>query len=799
MCRRHLLVLAGGMLATLGFAQTHLNPITIRFACSSSGKNLARLQRPVRQIEALNPDIHVKVEPIVDNYDNKLLSMLAAEVQPDAAYLNPNRFIMFAGKGALIPLDNFPDLHGPEVDLAGRYQNLVKAFQFQGKQYAIPRDVACSAYIFYNKLAFDRAGIPYPDGSWTWDTKVRPELREKDFGWVMDRLTIKDPDRSQPKQYAFTSSWPQLFMESLLASSNVQMWDSDEHPTKLYLDNPMAVEVFRFASDCFNKYHWIPSNNDISLGAGSTMQDEFRKGHIAMLESGAWDIQDMRLKHTGEWDIAPFPRFARANSDYLPGEGAGAAMFRGTKYPEQTWKWIKYYTGVRALTEMAHDGESQPSIRRLAITPGIWLPAKGATGPDAMPAHLAISDEVAQRVRNRQLPDYFSGIANDIQGTYYGVLTGEKEPGTALADLQRDEPKRLALELSRVNGSAFPTKPAFAIAVLIVAGIVGWVFWPERNLKRTRNEKSENRSGFLFIAPWIVGIAFTIGPMLYSLILSFAASDIIQPPTWRGLGNYADALNPTVDDTLFVSLRQTFIFTALSIPIGLSASLALALLLNQKVRGVPIFRALYYLPSLASAVAMSLIWMRMFDRDKGIINAILYGGDGKSGFLHIGPVLSNWIGTPGEPINWLGNSHTVIPAFIIMGLWGAGAGTVILLAGLQGIPEMYFEAATLDGATAFQKFRKITLPLLSPTLFFSLITGFIGALQVFSQAFVITGGGPDRATMFYMVWLYQKAFGELRMGYASALAWILFVIIMAGTAIQLTLAKRWVHYEGEIK
>jgi len=287
--------------------------------------------------------------------------------------------------------------------------------------------------------------------------------------------------------------------------------------------------------------------------------------------------------------------------------------------------------------------------------------------------------------------------------------------------------------------------------------------------------------------------------MIYSLLLSFADSDIIQTPKWRGIGNYADLLNPHVDDTLFVSLKQTFLFAGLSIPAGIVSALSLALLLNQKVKGIPLFRSLYYLPSLASAVAMSLIWMRLFDKDQGLINAFLYGADGRSGFLHLGPFLSNLIGTPGQTINWFGNTKTVIPAFIIMGLWGAGGGTIIFLGGLQGISTSYYEAATLDGAGIVKKFWKVTLPLLTPYVFFSLITGVIGALQVFGQAFVITSGGPDRATLFAVVWLYDQAFGQLKMGYASAIAWILFAVIMVFTVLQLAVAKRWVFYEGDFK
>ena len=774
--------------------------MTIRYACTAGGDNLKLLNGSVRQFEAEHPGIRVKVEPVVDNYENKLLSMVAANVAPDVATFNANRIVMFADRGVLKPLDDFPDLHGPEADLAGRYPNAVRAFSWSGKTYAIPRDIGATAYIYYNKRLFREAGLPYPDGSWTWDTKVRPELRERDFVWTMRRLSRFEPGARRPSVYGFTTSWPQLWMETLLTSSGVRMWDDDRHPTRLFLDDPKVVEVFQFASDCINRDHWMPSNNEVSLGSGATMQDEFRKGHVAMLQSGAWEVREMRKKMREDWDIAPFPRFARGTASDVPGEGGGLGVFAGSAHPREAWEFVKWYCGPKGLIPMARAGESQPSIRALARAPGVWLPGPDAMGPERLPEHLAITDAMALRVRNRQLPDWFQGgVANDLQGTYYGVLAGEKTAKDALGGLQRDEPGKLALALRRIDATPYPFLPALAVGTLIVLGLVAWIYLPERKTRRTRSERAESRSAYGFLVPWLCGLALTVGPMVYSLLLSFAESDMIGTPKWRGLGNYADALNPRIDDTLFVSLRQTFLFAALSIPLGTAAALGLALLLNQRVRGVPLFRALYYLPSLASAVAMSLIWMRLFDKDHGLINAVLYGADGKSGFLHLGPLLSGLVGTPGEPINWLGNVKTVLPAFIVMGLWGAGGGTIIFLAGLQGISTSYYEAATLDGAGALRRFRSVTLPLLTPTLFFSLITGAIGTLQVFSQAFVTTGGGPDRATLFYMVWLYNTAFGQLRMGYASALAWILFVIILAVTVVQLGLSKRWVFYEGELK
>ncbi len=790
------LIAVAAVLALAGTSPA--DPVTVRFAAATGGDNLKLLNRQVREFESSHPGIRIKLEPIADNYENKLLAEYAANIAPDCAGFDANRIVTFAGRGALLPLNAFGDLNSPEVDLNGRYKTIVDALTLDGKLYALPRDVACSAIIYYNKRLFREAGIPYPDGSWTWDTQVRPALREKDFVWTIQQLTKRKAGAAVPYQYGLAPGWPQLWMQTLLMSSNVRMWDSDAHPTKLFLTDPNVVRVFQFAADCLNVYHWMPSNNDVTLGSGSTMQDEFRKGRIAMLQSGAWEVRDMRAKMQEDWDIAPFPRYAHAESAYLPGEGGGVGIFKTSEHPKETWEWIKWYCGRPGLTEIAQSGETQPSIRSLALEPGVWLPPVGSRIP---PEHLAITDALAQRVRNPHLPDWFSaGVeGQDIEGAYYAVLSGERPAKDVLDQLQRDEPAKLALALRRTNSEPYPFKAGLIAGIAIFAAIVFWIYRPEFKRKLSRTEREENRSAYLFLIPWFCGIALTIGPMIYSLLLSLADSDIIQTPKWRGLGNYADLLNVHVDDTLFVSLRQTFLFTAISVPAGLVSALGLALLLNQKVKGIPLFRALYYLPSLASAVAMSLIWMRLFDKDQGLINAFLYGPDGRSGFLHLGPLLSSLAGTPGQNLNWFGNTKTVIPAFVIMGLWGAGGGTIIFLGGLQGISTTYYEAATLDGAGAMRRFWKVTMPLLTPYIFFSLITGIIGALQVFGQAFVITSGGPDRATEFVVVWLYNVAFGQLKMGYACAIAWILFVVILALTVLQLGMAKRWVFYEGELK
>lgn len=263
--------------------------------------------------------------------------------------------------------------------------------------------------------------------------------------------------------------------------------------------------------------------------------------------------------------------------------------------------------------------------------------------------------------------------------------------------------------------------------------------------------------------------------MLTSLYLSFHIYDL-HKLEWVGGENYRRLV--TVDPVFWTSLRVTLIYAFVSVPLGVTGSLALAVLLNQKVRGQRVFRTCFYMPSLVPAVASALVWLWVFNADNGVLNQLL-----------------GWVGLP--PIAWLQDEKWALPAFILMSLWGIGGGRmVIFLAGLQGIPESYQEAALLDGATAWQRFRRITLPLLSPVMFFNLVMGLIGAFQVFTSAYIMTGGGPNDQTRFYALYLFQTAFEQFKLGKASAMAWLLFLILLVLTGIQFAASKRWVHYEG---
>jgi len=301
---------------------------------------------------------------------------------------------------------------------------------------------------------------------------------------------------------------------------------------------------------------------------------------------------------------------------------------------------------------------------------------------------------------------------------------------------------------------------------------------PQAPAQHSRIARRQNLLGYLWISPWLIGIVlFTLGPMVASFVFTFTKYRIISSPIWNGLGNYRYAL--TQDKLFWPSLGRTFYYVLLSVPLGLFGSLLLAALLNQRVRGESIFRTLFYLPSLTPAAAAAILWTWLLHYDVGLVNFVL-----------------SKVGIRGPA--WLGSMQWAIPAIILISLWtGMGGGRMIIfLAGLQGVPQSLYEAADIDGAGRWHKFRHITLPMISPTIFFNLVLGIIGALQVFTTAFITTKGGPGRATWFFALHVYTHAFQYFDMGYACTLAWIMFIILLVFTVAQVRLSDQWVYYAG---
>jgi multiple sugar transport system permease protein len=773
--------------------------VTLRLTSWDGDESLRVLRKSIARFEERYPHIEVRLENIDWSlYFQKILTQYAANVAPDVAMMGFQNFQSLAKRGALLPLNDF-FAETPGFDINEYYKEIVDAHSFQGNVYVLPRDIAPISLIYYNKRMFDEAGIPYPDGTWTWDFKVRPELREKDFLWVVRELTKRDGG-GKTTRWGYAPGWPQLLADSFALPYAGDPVDNLEAPTKILANSEKHAEAYQFAADLMNKEKWVPNNAEVVNVLQTNTRAMFTSQRVAMFQSGIWEVPNIRKVlepgKTGffDYDITWFPAFRDGSRRYTTG-GSGYCILSSTKHPKEAWLLTQWMAGPEGMKDLAESGLAQPAIRSLSLREP-WIPGPNTPEPMQYPKNRIVTDLSVPHVTFGPTADYWPEVRDLVNARLDGLWNGETTAKAALDRGVAEGQARLDAILVEQHLPPFNWWIGLALGAVVIGSMLFWVYWPERHVKTTLREKQESRTAYWFISPFLIGlVVFTLGPMVLSLLMSFADWDVILPARWRGLQNYQEAF--TGDPRFWVSLRVTFVYTFFAVPLGVLGSLGLALLLNQKVRGMPLYRTCYYLPSLASVVAASLIWRRLFQPEGGLINTIIYGADGKGDFLGLATFLGRYSPT-GEPVNWLGNEATSLPALIIMSLWGIGGGMVILLAGLQAIPQHYYEAALLDGAGTWKKFRNVTFPLLTPSLFFVLITGVIGSFQVFTQAFVITAGGPGDSTRFFMLHLYNQAFTSLRMGYASALAWVLFVIILFFTMVQFKMSK-WVYYESEVK
>lgn len=300
--------------------------------------------------------------------------------------------------------------------------------------------------------------------------------------------------------------------------------------------------------------------------------------------------------------------------------------------------------------------------------------------------------------------------------------------------------------------------------------------WASRWWENLPQSRQSAITGYLFITPWLLGLlTFTLYPIVTVFYLGLTRYGVFDAPTWVGLENYTKILT---DDRLFTtSLLNTLYYVSIAVPLHVTVGFLLALGLNAKLRGETLYRTLFYVPSIVPQVAGVLLFVWLFQPQIGLVNFFL-----------------DLIGLQGP--NWLGRPEWAKPAIIIMSMWGVGGGMIIYLAGLQAIPHHLYEAAELDGANGWRQFWAVTVPMMTPTIFFNVIMGLINSFQVFTTAYVATGGGPVNATLFYVLYLYRRGFQDFRMGYASALAWILFLIVLVMTLLIFRSATAWVYYES---
>ena len=300
--------------------------------------------------------------------------------------------------------------------------------------------------------------------------------------------------------------------------------------------------------------------------------------------------------------------------------------------------------------------------------------------------------------------------------------------------------------------------------------------------KRLTMRRKESMYGYIFVLPWIIGfLAFTAGPLAFSFMASFTNYNITSQMDFVGVNNYQGLF--TEDSLFWTSLWNTLYFVIFSVPLTTIGAILLSALLNQDIPGIRFFRTLYYLPAVLSGVGVYLLWMQLLDPGTGMVNLVL-----------------SWFNIDGP--NWLFDPDWTKPSLIFMKLWSVGGSMLLYLASMQGVSKSLYEAAEIDGANTWRKFINITLPMISPVIFFDVVTSLIGGFQIFQEAYVMSAngeGGPANSLLFYNLYMWRQAFENFNMGYAMAMSWILFIIVFVLTMINLKLAPRWVHYEGEEK
>ncbi len=791
------------LLSSLSAAAVAPDPTVVRFSFWGNFMDLEFFRQVAVKFEAVNPDVKLKLEYITGDYGRKLPLLLVSNTAADIILMDDENYPAYAARGYLEDLAPYIARDSDVLRLGEFLPTSMESFNFRGFQGGLPWD-GLSILIFYNKDMFDREGEPYPADDWTWD----------DFRAISKRLTKDLDGDGRLDQFGMNFGYGFLGFEPILWSFGGEVLSADkEHGA---FNTPSGLESIQFIHDMKYKDHSIAWTGEME---GLLSEVQLLTGRVGMTLAGTYMMITLdNVKGGMRWDVAHIPRGPHGDR-YTRVSWDGISINARTPHKEEAWRFIRFLLSEPCQALIGKMGRGMP-VRRADVEKYFIKPDSGI--------HMEIALEATDygkltpaTTKFVELDQTMSDVFN-LLNTEYSTRDRTRAkiaPSQAAIQLDKNINEVLAKELAHWNASK--GKPAaarsglldilvfllfpVALAVLLLIGLavserLRKAFRHKvddfRDIVRSRMGRGEAAWGLLFAAPWLIGFCiFTLFPICFSILLSFSEWDPYDPVAHRafvGFANYKKAL--VGDVNVWIALKNTFTYALFAVPLGLSASLGLALLLNQKIRGITIFRTVFYIPSIVGGVATSILWTYIFNPVFGPLNGAIRSinhflvATGAMSFLQLP-----------EP-GWLTDPAWAKPSLILMGLWGAGgAGMLIFLAGLQGVPDQLYEVAELDGASRLRRFWNITLPMLTPTIYFNFIMGIIGSLQVFMQAFVMTEGtgGVDKSLLFYVLYLYQKAFVEYDMGYACALAWILFLIILAMTLAVVKSSAIWVYYEGE--
>ena len=732
----------------------------------------------------------------------RLLTAVAGGDPPDVVWFDRFAVGEWAARGAFMNLQEFlvRDLRDrPDDPMTLHPEQFFQACwdeaNYNGQLYAVPSDTD-NRCLYYNKDLLEKYAselIPIGCVAPEDPTQVGPPRTWQQLKQCGAIMTEYD-EQGRLEQVGFIpnygNSW--LYIYGWL---NGGQFMSDDGLT-CTLNSPEIVDGLTYMTEIYDAMGGAEAVSAFQSTLQTGDLDPFLSGKVAMKIDGDYFLNpignqkpDLRFGVT----LAPAPE----GKQRLGWCGGWAFVIPASAtHPEEAWEFIKFLVSQRAY-EVKSNAQQQAALAsgnlfmprisaRKDVTdwamehyvygnPAIEDKFKDAMRVfvDAMPfSKYRPVTPVGQLLWNEQVRGMDDGIykrydADDLRRN--AKLSLDKHAAVVQAELDRiHKPEQHAVI------SWAPVVAGYGVFLLVGLGFMYWYFG--RRMQASGYFRREFYAGYLFAGPWFLGfLVFGGGPIFFSLIMSFCEYDVLSPPKFVGLSNYVTMIG---DDPLFYKSLWNTLFMGMGIPLGMMVSLGIALLLNFEIKGMAVYRTFFYLPAIMPAVAASILWIWIFNPHEGILNALLE----KVGV--VGPA-------------WLQNQHWSKPALILMGLWGAGGGMIVWLAGLKGIPKHLYEAAEIDGAGLLRKFWNVTLPMISPYILFNLVMGLIGTFQIFTQAYIMTRGGPVDSTLFYAFYLFNNAFRYMKMGYASALAWILFAIILVLTVIQLQLSKHWVHYESE--
>lgn len=759
----------------------------------------------VREFERRNPDLRVRTMSMGagEMSPQKLMTSIVGRVPPDVIFQDRFTLSDWASRGAFLPLDGYlAKESGPDAVRAEDYYPAAwSEAAYDGKVYGIPYG-ADDRILYYNRAIFRAkarelraAGLDpeRPPRSWSELLAYSKALTEFD-------------SNGEIKLAGFIPNWGNSWLYLYAFQMEADFMSADGRTCTLY--SPAAEEALQFMVDGYKILGGYNAAQKFQSGFQGQENDAFYIGKVAMKIDGDWVLNPMgRYAPNLDFGVAPPPspdarlagkgRFA-GKSPYVTWVGGFSyAIPRGAKNPDGGWRFIRFATSMegRSIEHRAQRdferlrGREYVPRNQAHIRSNLALLEEFKPANPNLAAGQRMHVEMAQFSRIRPATVVAQVLWDEHVKAIERACRGEASPKEALLAGQAVVQRELDEHFRYFSRPKTDFRGAVAACVaLFLGGLAAfWLYLRRQRLGRLG--RNEALWGYLLVSPWLIGfLVFLLGPMVASMVFSFTQYNVLTEPRWMGLENYHSLLT-TERDNVLKAFGNVFYLAGIGVPLGIVTGLTIALLLNREIFGVRAYRTVFYMPSIVPAVATAVLWgwILISDPNKGLVNSVW------------ARTLQPWLGA-GLP-GWLSVAEWAKPAIITMGLWGAGGGMILWLAGLKGVPRSLYEAADIDGASPWRSFWSVTLPSISPLVFFNVVTGFIGAIQEFDRVYVLKGGGgtigPSDSLLTPVAHLFVSGFSYFKMGFASALAWLVFAVVLLLTAVQFWMSKTWVHYEAE--